>query len=170
MHFLTVHSTCAFECVNAYLCVRELGWPQILAPHTCAAVSLCLLSLIHSNVSHSPQTEECGHFLFGFFVAVFFNSSLHFPAIPAQVPAAGSLEHEMQATRACTGHVLQEQTHTGRLHGEVASIPRRAFGEKHERNGRGVCCKHRSVTAVQVQGGWGGRGEVGGIGRVRACV
>lgn len=69
----------------------------------------------------------------------------------------------MQAARACTGHVLQEQTHTGLLHGEVASIPRRALGEKHKSNGHGVCCKHHGVT-VQVQGG------VGGIGRVCACV
>lgn len=69
--------------------------------------------------------------------------------LPAQVPAADSLEHEMQATRACPGHVLQEQTHTGLLHGEVASIPRRALGGKHESNGHGVCCKHGSVT-VQV--------------------
>lgn len=29
----------------------------------------------------------------------------------------------MQAMRACMGHVLQEQTHTGLLRSEVASIP-----------------------------------------------
>lgn len=158
MHFSTVHSTCAFECVTACLCVTTLVWELVsgregvreerwgrggrywLLTHG-AAISLRLLPLIHSNISHSPQTQECGRF-----------STLRCTpaAFPAQVPAAGSLKHEMQAACACTGHVLQEQTHTGLLHGEVASIPRRAFGKKHKSNGHGVCCKHRSVT-VQVQ-------------------
>lgn len=44
-------------------------------------------------------------------------------ALPGQGPPANSLRHEMLVVRACTGHVLHEQTHAGMLDSEMASVP-----------------------------------------------
>lgn len=83
-------------------------------------------------------------------------------AFPAQVPATESLEHEIQAMRACTGHVLQEQTHTGLLHSEVASIPAGPL-EKNTRAMGMVFAVNTVVLQCRCEGG-------GRVARVLVCV
>lgn len=70
----------------------------------------------------------------------------------------------MQAMRACTGHVLQEQTHTGLLHSEVASIPAGPL-EKNTRATGMVFAVNTVVLQCRCEGG----GCVARA-RARACV
>lgn len=68
----------------------------------------------------------------------------------------------MQAMRACTGHVLQEQTHTGLLHSEVASIPAGPL-EKNTRATGMVFAVNTVVLQCRCEGG-------GLVARVLVCV
>ena len=109
-------------CVRALLSEREADTDSSRCEHL-RCTQPPTPPLINSNISYSLWTQECG----GLTLSCLYR--LHSAALPAQGPPADSLRHEMLAVRACTGHVLHEQTHTGLLDSEVASIPAGPWGE-----------------------------------------